>query len=95
MRVSALALERAGDESNDPLLVGHAAWLTHPSSLDSPIADISHAGDGSVGGGIDYRGALPPRVHGWQALGALGHRRTRAPQAPRAELTCGATGYGV
>lgn len=90
----ALALERAGDESNDPL------WRMplveeYRSSLDSPIADISHVGDGSVGGGsITAALFLREFTAGkrWAHLDIAGPARA---EAPRAELTRGATGYGV
>lgn len=89
-----LALERAADESNDRLwrmpLVNE-----YRSSLDSPIADISHVSDGSVGGGsITAALFLREFTAGkrWAHLDIAGPARA---EAARAELTRGATGYGV
>ena len=90
----AKALEVAGQASNDKL------WRMplveeYRSSLDSPVADISHVSRTKVGGGsITAALFLREFTDGrrWAHLDIAGPGRA---EAPRQELTKGATGFGV
>jgi leucyl aminopeptidase len=87
-------LVQAGNESNDrvwemPLVEEYRF------GLDSPIADIAHLSRGKTGGGSITAGLfLREFTHGkrWAHIDMAGPGRA---EAPRAELTRGATGFGV
>ena len=88
------ALELAGSRSNDPL------WRMplveeYRSSLDSSIADISHVSRTKVNGGSITAALFLREFTGgkrWAHLDIAGPGRA---ESARAELTRGATGFGV